>query len=87
MKPRQESTATVVTSTQQRQLIAQLADKHLEEGGSILAQVFPDGLRVRVMTPAQTAELQQVLAAALGTTLRQGLVQSAFQVPQEGGAQ
>ena len=83
MKPRHESATTVIVTPQQRQVIAQLADKHLMAGGSVLAQVFPDGLRLRVLTPEQTVELQQALAKALGQPVRPGLFQSAFQGPEQ----
>ena len=79
MKPRQPSAATIVTSPQQRALIAQLGEKHLDDGGIMLAQVFADGLRVRVLTADQAIEIRQAMSKALGEPLRSGLVTSAFQ--------
>lgn len=87
MKPVHDSTATVITTPQQRQLIEQLTQKHLEEGGSILAQVFPDGLRIRVLTPRQTTELMPVMAKLHSNSDRVGkIIHSAFDKPMEGGA-
>lgn len=86
MKPIQEFASVVVTNSQQRQLIERLAQKHLDEGGSMLAQVFPDGLRLRVLTPAQTNEMQQLFAKALGQSVPAGISTSAFQSTQKGGA-
>lgn len=87
MKPVHDATATVITTAQQRHLIEQLNRKHLEEGGSILAQVFPDGLRIRVLTPRQTQELEPAIAKAMGNPARSGkIVHSAFDKPMQGGA-
>ncbi len=81
MKKPHESTATVITTSNQRQLITDLSRKHLEEGGSLLAQVFPDGLRIKVLTPAQTSELNQAICKALGTSERKHISKSAFDLP------
>jgi hypothetical protein len=88
MKPAHESAATVITTTQQRQLIERLMEKHLEEGGSVLAQVFFDGFRVRVLTPEQTRALQPAINRALGQSGVGGTIRhSAFDKSQhEGGA-
>lgn len=86
MKPMHESSTVVITTTQQRQLIEQLMKKHLEVSGSMLAQVFPDGLKLRVLTPTQTKELYPAIAKALGTSVSTGLHYSAFQKPEKGGA-
>lgn len=86
MKPAQESSTIVITSARQRQLIEQLAEKHLEEGGSILAQAFPDGFRLRVLTPAQTNELQQALSQTLGQPVNTHIVGSVFHGLRQGGA-
>lgn len=66
MKPVHESANVVITTSQQRHLIEQLMVKHLEDGGSVLAQVFHDGFRVRVLTPEQTNALQPAISRALG---------------------
>lgn len=79
MKPIHESTSTVITSPQQRQLINELASKHLDHGGSMFAQVFPDGLRLRVLTPAQTQQLQAAISDVLGDPIRGVTSTSAFQ--------
>lgn len=79
MKPSHLQTATVITSPQQRQLITELASKHLDQGGSMFAQVFPDGLRLRVLTPAQTKQLQAAISDVLGDPIKGGTSTSAFQ--------
>lgn len=81
MKTPQESTATIITTPNQRQLIKDLSRKHLEEGGSLLAQVFSDGLRIKVLTPAQTSELSQAICKALGVPERKLMSKSAFDFP------
>lgn len=86
MKPEHAATSTVITTPQQRELIERLTEKHLEIGGCILAQVFPDGLRLRVLTPVATSELQHALTKALGTRPSNAVRNSAFDVPGEGGA-
>jgi len=86
MKPVHESSTVVITTPQQRHLIEQLMSKHLEEGGFLMAQVFPDGIKLRVLTPQQTKELQPVFAKALGAKLMAGSYHSAFQKPEAGGA-
>jgi len=86
MKPAHDTASTVITTPQQRRLIEQLIEKHLEEGGSILAQVFPDGLRLRVLTPKAMKELQPAMAKALGQSVCSEIVHSAFEKPGEGGA-
>jgi len=86
MKPVHEAASTVITTPQQRRLIEQLAAKHLEEGGSMLCQVFPDGLRLRVLTPQATADLRTAFAKALGEPSPKGLFHSAFSERGEGGA-
>jgi len=86
MKPLHESASTVITTPQQRRLIEQLIEKHLEEGGSILAQVFPDGLRLRVLTPKAMKELQPAMAKALGQPIGGEIVHSAFENKRQGGA-
>lgn len=78
MKRPHESSTTVITSPQQRKVIEQLEQKHLEEGGSIFAQVFHDGLRIRVLTPAQTLELSAAFSKALGTKETGRIVRSVF---------
>lgn len=78
MKRPQASSTTVITSPQQRKVIEQLEHKHLEEGGSIFAQVFHDGLRIKVLTPAQTHELSAAFSKALGTKETGRIVTSVF---------
>lgn len=78
MKTPQESPATIITTPQQRKLIEHLEQQHLEDGGSILAQVFHDGLRIRVLTKDQTAQLVPVISAAMGRPIDQALRNSAF---------
>lgn len=79
MKPIHSQTAIVVTSPQQRQLISDLTSKHLDQGGSMFAQVFLDGLRLRVLTPAQTRQLQAAISDVLGDPIQSGVSTSAFQ--------
>ena len=79
MKRPHESSCTVITTPQQRKLIEELQRNHLEEGGSILAQVFHDGLRIRVLTPAQTRELTGAISKALGTKHDSRIVHSVFE--------
>lgn len=67
MKPAHESALTLVTTAQQCELIDRLMKKHLDEGGGVLAQVFSDGFRVRVLTPAQARALHPAICLALGT--------------------
>ena len=86
MKTPQEAPATLVTTAQQRELIRQLLHDHLEEGGCVFAQVFEDGLRVRVMTPAQAQKLAAALGEATGHQLVQRLVKSAFDPRLKGAA-
>ena len=78
MKRPHETSTTVITSPQQQKVIEQLEQKHLEEGGSIFAQVFHDGLRVRVLTPTQTRELSAAFSKALGTKETGRIVRSVF---------
>lgn len=78
MKRAQESSTTIITSPQQRKVIEELEQKHLEEGGSIFAQVFHDGLRVKVLTPAQTLELSAAFSKALGTQETRRIAHSVF---------
>jgi hypothetical protein len=66
MKTPHTSASTIVTNQAQRELINSLERKHLEEGGSLLAQVYQDGLRIRVLTPKQTDELADALSKVLG---------------------
>lgn len=80
MKRPHESSTTVITTLQQRKVIEELEKKHLEEGGSLFAQVFHDGLRVKVLTPAQTVELSAAFSKALGTKHSGRIVHSAFDV-------
>lgn len=88
MKPVHDAAATVITTPQQRNLIEQLTQKYLDEGGSILAQVFPDGLRIRVLTPRQTQELEPAIAKAMGNPSRnRKIAHSAFDKPTQGGAE
>lgn len=87
MKPVHESAAVVITTSQQRRLIEQLMDKHLEEGGSVLAQVFHDGFRVRVLTPDQTTALLPAISRALGGANPPGQIRhSAFNNTDDKGA-
>lgn len=81
MKTPHTSTATIVTNQAQRDLIESLERKHLEEGGSIFAQVYHDGLRVRVLTPQQTTELAEAFSRVLGQPLSSALKRSAFDKP------
>ena len=83
MKAPHTSATTVITTPQQQQVIEDLENKHLEEGGSILAQVFHDGLRVRVLTPQQTQELAEHMAKALGQPVSGRFSHSVFD---KGGA-
>lgn len=78
MKRPHESSTTIITSPQQCKVIEELEHKHLEEGGSIFAQVFHDGLRVKVLTPAQTLELGAAFSKALGTKQSGRIVNSVF---------
>ncbi len=78
MKHPQESSTTIITSPHQRKVIEELEQKHLEEGGSIFAQVFHDGLRVKVLTRAQTQELSAAFSKALGTHATRRIVHSVF---------
>ncbi|PIF29395.1 hypothetical protein CLU88_4324 [Acidovorax sp. 56] len=78
MKRPQQSSTTIITSPQQRKVIEELEQKHLEEGGSIFAQVFHDGLRVKVLTPTQTQELSAAFSKALGTHETRRIVHSVF---------
>lgn len=68
MKKPHISATIVVTTPQQRKVIEELERKHLEDGGSMLAQVYHDGLRLRVLTRQQTSELRSVIEKALGQT-------------------
>ncbi|MCE1194090.1 MAG: hypothetical protein LWW96_18235 [Acidovorax sp.] len=79
MKQPHESTKTMVTTLQQRQLIQDLQHKHLLEGGSLFGQVFPDGIRIRVLSPAQTDQLRRCLTEVLGTPLSDRIVHSAYE--------
>lgn len=79
MKRPHESSVTVITTPQQRKLIEELEQKHLEEGGSILAQVFHDGLRVKVLTYQQTCDLSDAISKALGTQQDSRIVRSVFE--------
>lgn len=79
MKRPHESSTTVITSPQQRKVIEQLEQTHLEEGGSLFAQVFHDGLRIKVLTPAQTIELSAAIAKALGTKETKRIARSVFE--------
>lgn len=78
MKTPQEQTIIVLTTPRQRKVIEELQKKHLEDGGSLLAQAFKDGLRIRVLTPAQTAELSEAISKALGAPAMRILGHSAF---------
>ena len=81
MKRPHESSTTVITTPQQRKVIEDLEQKHLEEGGSIFAQVFHDGLRIKVLTPAQTRELSAAFSKALGTKESGRIAHSVFDAP------
>lgn len=86
MKPAHESATTVITTGPQRFLIERLMDKHLEEGGSVLAQVFFDGFRVRVLTPEQTRVLVPAMNQALGQSdATNAIRRSAFDNAQDKG--
>lgn len=78
MKKPHESSTIIITSPQQRKVIQELEQKHLEEGGSIFAQVFHDGLRVKVLTPAQTLELSAAISKALSTQETRRITRSVF---------
>lgn len=78
MKKPHISATIVVTTPQQRKVIEELERKHLEDGGSMLAQVFHDGLRLRVLTRQQASELRSAIEKALGQTLPKSLHTSAF---------
>ena len=78
MKTPHESPTTVITTPQQKRIIERLMDDHLQEGGAILAQVFHDGLRLKVLTPAQADELAPALQKAMGKPVRAHIVHSAF---------
>lgn len=78
MKTPQEHPIIVITTRRQRKVIEDLQKKHLEDGGSLLAQAFKDGLRIRVLTPAQTAELSEAISKALRTPAMRILGNSAF---------
>ena len=78
MKRPHEAATTVITTPQQRKVIEELQHKHLEEGGSILAQVFHDGLRLKVLTPAQTREMSAAICKAMGTQETGRILHSVF---------
>ena len=78
MKPVHASSTVLVTAQHQRRAIEDLESKHLEEGGAIFAQVFHDGLRVRVLTPAQSAIVAEAFAKALGTQAPEHVGRSVF---------
>ena len=79
MKRPHETSTTLITSLQQQKVIEDLERKHLEEGGSILAQVFHDGLRLKVLTPQQTRDLSDAISKALGTKHDSRIVRSVFE--------
>lgn len=81
MKTPHTSSSTIVTNHAHRSLIEDLERKHLEEGGAIFAQVYHDGMRVRVLTPQQTAELNEAFTRVLGEKPDSALRRSAFAKP------
>ena len=86
MKPAHESALTIITTAQQRELIERLMKKHLDDSGSVLAQVFFDGFRVRVLTPEQTRVLQPAINQALGQSAAVNAIRhSAFDDSQDKG--
>lgn len=87
-KPPHTSATTLIATDLQSKLISQLIQKHQEEGGSFLAQVFFDGFRIRVLTPEQTKELAPAITRALGQSAAGGLIRrSAFDNAQEKGGE
>lgn len=79
MKPRHDSSTVIITAPFQRKVIERLEHQHLEEGGAIFAQAFHDGLRVRVLTPAQSAIVNEAFAKALGLSLPPRVAHSVFE--------
>lgn len=78
MKPLHPSSTVIITAPFQRKVIERLEHQHLEDGGAIFAQVFHDGLRVRVLTQAQSAIVIEAFARALGTAAPVHLSRSIF---------
>lgn len=83
MKPLHPSSTVIITAPFQRKVIERLEHQHLEDGGAIFAQVFHDGLRVRVLTQAQSAIVNEAFAKALGTSAPARIARSVFEA---GGA-
>ncbi len=57
---------TLLLTPQQQREVHQLIQDHLEEGGLILAQVFGDGLHIRVLTPQQARDSKPIMGAGIG---------------------
>lgn len=54
------ATITIPNTTEQRVLLGELL-KDLEFGGSIIAQVYPDGFLVTLLTPAEAKNVNEAL--------------------------
>ena len=67
MKPLHKNTTVLETTARQRKAIAALQREHLEDGGALFAQAYPDGVRIRVLTKEQSDVVRKAFAQALGT--------------------
>ncbi|SFF15091.1 hypothetical protein [Paracidovorax wautersii] len=72
-KPPHTQAKTLMLTTQQSAIVSRLIDQHQEEGGSLLAQVYHDGMRIRVLTPEQTLALNEAISKALGEAGPRGI--------------
>lgn len=83
MKKPHDGTTTLVTTAAQRHIIEGLMRDHLDEGGGLFAQVFHDGIRIKVLTPSQAECMGTAIVEAMGTKPGDTLRYSAFE---QGGA-
>lgn len=67
-QPHQHAKTVLLTPQQQRE-VHELIQAHLDEGGVVLAQVFVDGLRIRVLTPQQAQATKHVWEQAMGARI------------------